>query len=84
MRSGNEMIDNEMLILSDLSYISQKHLIEKFENWHPRRFYPNVSLNFCTLMGQAYIDFPYSIKEGLRNGLEEILESSYPLIITSK
>lgn len=85
MRNGNEMKDNKTLILSDLSYISQEHLIEKFKDWHPSDFYPNICLDFCTLKWQTNdIDLPYSIKEGLRNGLEEILESSYPLIITSK
>ena len=81
---------NETIADSDkISSLLADEAFRTINEWHGDKFLPDINLIFCNDYyddgneNEKQLFIPYRIIEGLKLGLFKIINSTYPLIITS-
>ena len=80
---------NKFKLLSCLNETNSEQLIdesiETINSWHGENFQPDINIIFCNdyCSDEERYFMPYRIIEGFKQGVGDIVSSTYPLIITS-
>jgi hypothetical protein len=57
--------------------------LDAMNKWHGNEYRPDVNINFYIEQQNNSLNLPYRVRHSLKSGLGEIINSTYPLILTS-
>ena len=57
--------------------------LDTLNKWHGNEYRQDINISFCHNQQNNSLTLPYRVRHGLKSGLGEIINSTYPLILTS-